>query len=254
MDILKKVNWLISLSIIVLTTLSFSVNADIPDFSAMKDVKQKKQAFWDYMYPLVEQANKEILVKRDRISQIQDKLIAKQEITTADHDFLRAVSDKYSVKTDDASSQKNITKLLKHVDYVPPALALAQSANESAWGTSRFAKQANNFFGQWCFSKGCGLVPSRRDAGSNHEVRKFASTQVSVRSYIHNINTGRAYALLRNLRAESRKNNALLTGHDLAAGLSKYSARGEEYIKELRSMIRTNKLKAYDQQFGDTCC
>jgi Bax protein len=41
----------------------------------------------------------------------------------------------------------------------------------------------------------------------------------------------------------------MLTGHDLAAGLVKYSARGDAYVKEIRSMIRTNKLKKYDERF-----
>ena len=41
-----------------------------------------------------------------------------------------------------------------------------QAANESAWGTSRFARIGLNFFGQWCYSKGCGMVPKRRNTGA----------------------------------------------------------------------------------------
>jgi Bax protein len=41
----------------------------------------------------------------------------------------------------------------------------------------------------------------------------------------------------------------MLTGHDLAAGLVRYSARGDAYVREIRSMIRTNKLKIYDEKF-----
>jgi Bax protein len=43
----------------------------------------------------------------------------------------------------------------------------------------------------------------------------------------------------------------MLAGHELAAGLVKYSARGEAYVKEIRSMIRTNKLKNYDEEFWE---
>lgn len=184
-----------------------------------------------------------------KISQIRDDLVGGDELTPGEIEFLVKVSAEYSLKPDDPASKKNVEKLLRSVDYVPPSLVLAQAANESAWGTSRFAKQANNFFGQWCFKKGCGIVPARRDVGSKHEVRKFASVQSSVRAYVKNINTGRAYSSLRGIRAKLRSKNAMLAGRDLAAGLVKYSARGEAYVKEIRSMIRTNKLRKYDEKF-----
>ena len=241
---------ILRLVLIAFTMLAFNVSAEtVPDFASMKDVKQKKRAFFEYIYPLLEVANKEVLVKRKKLNQIQADLIAGDELTPGEREFLQALSAEYSLKPEDSASRKNVEKLLRAVDYVPPSLALAQAANESAWGTSRFARQANNFFGQWCFRKGCGIVPARRDAGSKHEVRKFASTQDSVRGYVKNINTGRAYSALRSTRAKIRSKNAMLTGHDLAGGLVKYSARGQAYVKEIRSMIRTNKLKKYDQKF-----
>jgi Bax protein len=236
--------------LIAITLLSLNVNAGtVPDFASMKDVKQKKQAFFEYLYPLIEVANKAVLVKREKLYEIESDLAAGDKLTPGETEFLVATSKEYSLKPKDTASMDNVKKLLRAVDYVPPSLALAQAANESAWGTSRFAKQANNFFGQWCFTKGCGIVPARRDAGSKHEVRKFNSTQGSVSSYVKNINTGRAYSSLRSVRANTRGKNAMLSGHDLAAGLTKYSARGEAYVKEIRSMIRTNKLKRYDEKF-----
>jgi len=116
------------------------------------------------------------------------------------------------------------------VDTIPPSLALAQAANESAWGTSRFARQAHNYYGQWCFEKGCGIVPDRRDANKSHEVAAFDSPRESVARYLHNLNS----------------NSAPVTGIALAAGLGKYSERGADYISELRSMIEFNKLSKYD--------
>ncbi|MFT4835563.1 MAG: Bax protein [Psychromonas sp.] len=35
--------------------------------------------------------------------------------------------------------------LFNKVDILPPSLALAQAAEESGWGTSRFAKEGNSF-------------------------------------------------------------------------------------------------------------
>ena len=137
--------------------------------------------------------------------------------------------------------------LLRRVDVVPPSLALAQAANESAWGTSRFARDGNNYFGQWCFEQGCGLVPKRRDEGRAHEVATFSSPVESVERYMANLNTHDAYRPLRERREQLRESEAPITGIQLAAGLEKYSERGEEYIAELRSMIRFNNLGAYDK-------
>ena len=250
MEIRVKLNQALQFVIIAFTLLALDISAEtVPDFASMKDVKQKKHAFIEYLYPLIEVANKEVLVKRAKITEIQGDLTAGDKLTPGEIKFLAAISDVYSLKSRDTTSMEHVKKLLRAVDYVPPSLALAQAANESAWGTSRFAKQANNFFGQRCFKKGCGIVPARRDVGSRHEVRKFNSTQGSVRSYLKNINTGRVYSSLRSVRAKASGKNAMLTGHDLAAGLVKISARGDAYVKEIRSMIRTNKLKKYDEKF-----
>jgi Bax protein len=221
----------------------------VPDFASIKDVKQKKHAFFEYIYPLIEVANNEVLVKRKVLEQIKDDFNAGDELTPRERKFLIEVADEYSLDIDEPATRVNVETLLRAVDYVPPSLALAQAANGSAWGTSRFAKQANNFFGQWCFTKGCGIVPARRDAGSTHEVRKFSTTQGSVRSYVRNVNTGRAYSSLRTVRADARRSDSMLTGHDLAAGLVRYSAQGDAYVKEIRSMIKTNKLNNYDEKF-----
>ena len=243
---------LIQLVLISFTILALNVSAEsVPDFASMKDVKQKKHAFFEYIYPLLEVANKAVLEKRKRLIHIQEDFDAGDELTTGEKEFLVAISEEYSLKSRDTASRQNVEKLLEVVDYVPPALALAQAANKSAWGTSRYAMQANNFFGQWCFEKGCGIVPARRDAGSKHEAQKFDSTQGSVDAYVKNINTDPVYSSLRSVRAKARSKSAMLTGHDLAAGLVNYSARGEEYVKEIRSMIRTNKLKKYDEKFWD---
>lgn len=214
-----------------------------PDFSAMNNVKQKKQAFFDYMYPLVNAGNQDILITRKKILSYRDE-------TTLNADevvFLRRVSTEYSINRASNDEGIDFHELLKRVDYIPPSLALAQSANESAWGTSRFAIKANNFFGQWCFIEGCGVVPLQRSTGSSHEVRKFTSAQDSVRSYMKNLNSGHAYGLLRQIRLELRIHEKPVTGIALADGLIKYSSRGTEYVKEIKSMIKTNKLRLLDE-------
>jgi len=131
--------------------------------------------------------------------------------------------------------------LLSRVDIIPLEMALVQAANESAWGQSRFAKQGNNYFGQWCYNKGCGMVPSQRAAGASHEVRRFANVRQSVRAYLRNINTSPAYAEFRNIRHSLRVQSKPLDAHVLVVGLKSYSERGMAYVRTIQSMIRSNR-------------
>ncbi len=225
---------------LLLPVHAISADDPVPDFANIKDVKQKKQAFFDFIYQHALTENQAIMRERAILEANTEKA------------QIKALCEKYSKNCETVDAMKR-EALLSRVDVIPPSLILAQAANESAWGTSRFATQANNYFGQWCFSKGCGLVPLRRNAGSTHEVRKFNHAQASVRSYLMNLNTGRAYQGIRDMRAQGRTQSQTLSGIDLAAGLKQYSERGQAYVKELRSMIRYNKLvEKYDDQFWQT--
>lgn len=161
---------------------------------------------------------------------------------------MASISKRYLVKKNE--NNFNYKELLEKVDVVPASLIFAQSANESAWGTSRFARGANNYFGQWCYSKGCGLVPSKREKNKIHEVKKFDSPYCSVVSYVHNLNTSINYKKLRFLRMNLRQAHKKIAGLVLVNGLDRYSERGQKYIKDIRSMIITNKLSIYDALYG----
>jgi Bax protein len=216
----------------------------IPKFIDFPAGPPRKQAFFDFMTPLVHRANDAVLEKRHRLQSI----ILKNDPSQNDQAWLKAQADLYGVEPFDFNQAADRTALLKRIDKVPTALALAQGANESAWGTSRFARQANNYFGQWCFTEGCGLVPKQRSKGAIHEVRAFKHPYDSVVSYIHNLNSHSTYAKLRSIRAKTRADNQPLTGLEMAEGLVNYSARKHEYVKELQSMIRYNKLTQYNQK------
>ena len=136
---------------------------------------------------------------------------------------------------------QSLVVLKQRVDIIPPALALAQAAIESNWGTSRFATQGNNYFGQWCYIKGCGLIPKNRKKGAIHEVKKFKNAYESVASYMNNINTNKAYARFRLTRATQRSNDRTLSAIILADDLKLYSARGYAYINELKKLMDQNK-------------
>lgn len=215
----------------------------LPDFSHIYNTQEKKQTFFGYLIPIVEQVNKEVLVERDAISALRQK----SSLTKHDKAYLNTLAKKYRVKTKLDDPAKFFNRLLVKVDLIPPSLVLAQAANESAWGTSRFAVEGNNLFGQWCFSKGCGLVPVRRDGDASHEVAKFSSVYNSVESYILNLNRHTQYTDLRAIRLQLRQDKQPIDGIALANGLIGYSERGEEYVAEIQSMIRFNNLASFDK-------
>jgi len=128
------------------------------------------------------------------------------------------------------------------------SLALAQAANESAWGTSRFAREGNNYFGQWCFEPGCGLVPENRASGKTHEVARFSSPAESVKAYIENLNSNSAYEALRSQRAKQGESSSPIGGMALSNGLLNYSERGQDYVHDIQGLIQNNQLEKYDRQ------
>jgi Bax protein len=216
-----------------------------PDFSAMSNVDGRKQGFIDYLYPLIAEENGKILQQRSQLLSVEQQLQSSGRVKVEQALWLERLAAHYAVKFDKQEMQASIRLLLRRINIIPSSLVLAQAANESAWGTSRFAIEANNYFGQWCFREGCGLVPKERDEGHSHEVKNFNSVVDSVKSYLHMLNSGKAYALLRNLRQQRLEEEKPLTGYELAAGLAKYSERGTAYVASIRSLIVANHLQHY---------
>ncbi|KUJ72424.1 glucosaminidase domain-containing protein [Thiomicrospira sp. WB1] len=214
-----------------------------PDFLSFRAGIQRKNGFFNYFVPLIHEANRNILLERQRLT----TLMHQDRLGPSDQTWLTSLAERYDLADFNPGQPSDQVALLKRIDIIPTSLALAQAANESAWGTSRFARQANNYFGQWCYTPGCGLVPKQRNAGASHEVRAFDHPFDSVKSYLHNLNSHRAYSELRSIRAQQRQAGQPITGLALAEGLKRYSERGEHYVEELQAMIRYNELFRFNQ-------
>jgi uncharacterized FlgJ-related protein len=208
-------------------------------------ISDKKNIFFRLTGSGVLQANEKIMNERQRLLQaIENKDIHENE-------WVAALAVKYRVvkKESDTLDNQTLTELRKRVDMVPPSLALAQAAEESGWGTSRFAIQGNSLFGQWDFS-GKGIKPKeQRSQLGDYGIAAFDSPQDSIEAYMLNLNTHRAYERMRQKRAVFRQQKKQPTGWDLAKTLDKYSERGTEYVKSLHSIMRYNKLNDADQAY-----
>ena len=129
---------------------------------------------------------------------------------------------------------------------MPVSLTPSQAAIESAWGSSRFAVEGNNLFGQWCYKTSCGILPLRHGDGQSNKVAHFSDVRAEEASYMRNINCHLAYAESRASRAELRSAGVIITGHDTAKHLLRYSERGQDHVSGTQSMIRVNQLSGLD--------
>lgn len=211
----------------------------LPALDEGQDAATRKQAFTDFLLPMIQVLNETILTERHHLL-IAEKMVADgKSLPKKAKRFLHNLARKY--KWDRTTIDDTFFAGLKRrVDVIPPNLVLAQAANESAWGTSRFAQQGNNLFGQWCYQQGCGLVPRRRRADATHEVQKFRSAYQSLAVYMRNLNTNNAYQVLRQIRAEARSRSEPIRGEELAKGLTNYSERGASYVASLLQLMAHN--------------
>ncbi len=207
----------------------------IPERYRLKTSKEvsvatKKRLFFRLLGPFVLRANELILGDRRRL-----EILAKESATSeAGEAWIQALPARYKMgeMPNDAAIGDLIEALLMRVDIVPPSLALAQAAEESGWGTSRFADLGNALFGQWTWG-GKGIVPREQRSGKgDYKIAAFESPQESVSAYMLNLNTHRAYEALRRARAKLR-----------------YSERGQAYVDTLKVIMRVNKLDPADDAF-----
>lgn len=224
------------LTISLMLTQNIHAQVSLPNFNSYKMASKKKKAFFNYLLPLANKANQQITQDKNHLLQLQNKSLTKQ-----DEHWLKSMAQIYQIHN---TRPADILKQLQpKVDIIPSSLLLAQAANESAWGTSRFAQSGNNLFGQWCFTPNCGIVPLKRNRGKTHEVRRFSSPFESIYAYALNLNAHPSYQALRQIRQQLRKAGKIVTGFKLAQGLSLYSARRNAYVHDIQAMIRNNHLE-----------
>jgi len=225
----------------------------VPKRWAQKTVKlipvdEKKSLFFRVVAPLVLRANESILADRSRLQAISKKHAARTKLSQTDRNWLKNLSRRYRVVVSepDSFTAIDLKDLKQRVDIIPNSLALAQAADESGWGTTRFVVKANAFFGQWTYDKR-GVKPKhQREGKGDYRLAAFPTPLASVEGYMLNLNSEPAYAKFRKKRGELRARDQIVSGVILAGTLDRYSERGQAYIKDLLAMIRHNNLADKD--------
>ena len=210
-------------------------------FLKIKGVKKRKALFLKVVLPLILKVNYDILDRRKKLINIYSQFNKFGRVSDTSKIWLLAMEKKYKVKRGGAE------ELLRRMDLVPPSLALAQAAEESGWGTSRFVMEGNALFGQWTLNSSSGMIPNKRSAMKKHKVKKFSTLIDGVRAYALNLNTHGAYRVFRLKREKARKASSVMTGIKLSKYLKAYSERGLDYITTIQKIIRTNRLGQLDK-------
>lgn len=190
------------------------------------------------MLPVIQKENEKIYSERTFIENTIKKSIFL--INSSNVSQLLQLKKKYKI-----ARLYDLRAYLRKIDIIPPSLALAQASLESGWGKSRFAREANNLFGQWTYT-GNGMVPENREEGKIHTIRIFRDLEDSVENYMLNLNIGWAYTEFRQKRYELRQKNETLDGYLLSETLLEYSSAGQAYVDDLKTMIDTNGFRRYD--------
>jgi len=205
------------------------------DLNSLGNNGKKRDLFIKILLPLILDENEKIKGDRKKLFYI----LGKNFNTVGERVWLKRRFKEYKIEDGD------LAKLKMRMDIIPTSIALAQAANESGWGTSRFALEGNALFGQWTWSES-GISPKSKDPNQSHKVLQFQVLKASVTAYKNNLNTHNAYKEFREQRAQLRQSGKKITGLDLTKYLKNYAAIGEKYVEILERIIKKNSLTDFD--------
>lgn len=208
-------------------------------------LSDSKRNFVKTLLPLISFENHNILIERSKLETIKIFLNNNKTLPKKNLIFLDKISKKYRIKTKGKHKYDLVNDLLNLVDIIPNSIVIAQAANESGWGTSRFAREYNALFGEYTYDFTNGVVPLSREEGQKHLVKSFDSVDKSVQSYFNNLNSHYAYKGFREVRKIMRKNNNFSNIKLLIRELDSYAA-DKNYIKTINSIIDINRLDQFD--------
>ena len=204
-----------------------------------------KKNFVKTLLPVISYQNQNILLDRSKLETIKNSLDNNNTLPKLDLIFLEKISKKYKLKTNNKLKYQIVNDLLELVDVIPSSIVLAQAANESGWGTSRFAREFNALFGEYTYDYSKGVVPLLRSEGDKYLVKSFDSIDKSVQSYFNNLNSHYAYATFREVRKIMREQNNFNNIKLLVNELGSYAA-DKNYIKTINSIINVNNLNQFN--------
>ncbi len=222
-----------------------SNNLTLREINLSSNISDRKEEFINIVLPIIVDQNQKIISLRQKLIDSKNYLNQNKTLIQADQSLIKNLATKYSVSIKNRHKIDIINDLLISIDIIPNSIVLAQAANESGWGSSRFATEYNALFGESTYDSKAGIVPSEREEGKKHLVKYFKTIDKSVESYFTNINSHFAYDKFRELRKIFRDKNNSFNVNLLVGKLGAYAV-DDEYVDTIVSIIDDNKLTKYD--------
>ena len=193
--------------------------------------EKRKDVFVKLLLPSIEVVQQEVLNNRE----IVKKLKVKKELTESEKIYAEKLFKKY--RTEYGKWNELESKMIVY----PASLILTQGAIESAWGTSRFFREANNAFGVWSTNPNEPRIAAKGSRGDfTPHLKKYATLKDTVEDITLIISRSSAYSGARKMIWEGK------SPYEIAGGLTKYSEEGKEYVKKVRSTLKYNNFHEYD--------
>ena len=148
------------------------------------------------------------------------------------------------VYNNDTQFVRSMHKCINYINFttpkhlrIPYEMIIGQAALESGWGTSRFAKEANNLFGIRTWKETSPhLLPMGVEKWPGWGVKVFASKCDSVKYYVDLLNNHSAYENFRILREQTKDSMRLIKTLDKFSTTEDYDKRVIRMIKLIRKM------------------
>lgn len=193
--------------------------------------EKRKDVFVKLLLPSIEVVQQEVLNNRE----IVKKLKVKKGLTEKEKIYAEKLFKKY--RTEYGKWNELESKMIVY----PASLILTQGAIESAWGTSRFFREANNAFGVWSTNPNEPRIAAKGSRGDfTPHLKKYATLKDTVEDITLIISRSSAYSGARKMIWEGK------SPYEIAGGLTKYSEEGKEYVKKVRSTLKYNNFHEYD--------
>ena len=192
-------------------------------------ILKKKETFINMMIPSILLAKYKMRMEQKKVL----RLSKAKYLSSEDDLWLKNKIEEFKVE--------NHQELYKNMELHPTSVIIAQAIVESGWGTSKFFKNANNVFGIWSFSKEDKRIVASEKRGKNAVyLKKYSSIHESIYDYLLIIANVSHYKKFREKRLKTKNPFTLIQY------LDKYSERGNEYIRDIKNIIKSNKLTKYD--------
>ena len=217
------------------------------DFNKEKYDEIRPALFFEMMLPVILKANEELLRQRDQVVALKTEFETSGDLSSESMDKLSEWCTLYNVEISD-DLMTTFTLLLPRVDAVTPTLLLATAAEDSGFGTSRYAREYNAVFNQRDWD-GNGIIPDEKQKeGPQYRIKTFPSLYDAVISQIHYFNTNGSFEIYRISRIKYRETKNLMRGADIAYSLINFPYKTFKYPDIIKHLISQYELTPLDAQ------